>query len=199
MWRSPLSDLKISRGVLALFSNFVRIRIQWQLNKTKQKKNKKRAEDLPVSYLRLTCAGPTHPASPLGGPAHQGHRRLQPLPTGRGVSTRPCPGLHLLLRRGSLPDSLVTPQRRPRPSRPPLSIWTPSSNPLSRAQPSVAVVAACSHRDHRRPLAPWPCPDLRPDSSYLSANPRKLRRLQDNAGSPATSSPASSPTRMDPL
>ena len=114
-----------------------------------------------------------HLACPLGGPAHQGHRCLQPLPTGRGVSTRarsPWPPPCLL---PPFPALLATPgDVDEAPNRPPSPLVTlPLLPARSRARPNELVTAVRCHRGHRLPLASPTCPGAPPLS------PTSLRRL----------------------
>ena len=87
------------------------------------------------------AAQPTWPPSPVFLPC----QRTKQLRAGR---TRVDAG-HLLLRRGSLPDPLATPRRRPRP---------PSTSSLS-LDPLLLLCSpplAPEHARRRRPLPPRP-------------------------------------------
>ena len=131
------------------------------------------------------AAQPTWPPPPVFFPC----QRTKQLRAGR---TRADAG-HLLLRRGSLPDFLATPRRRPRPplTSPSLSgppspslLCFPSRDRTEPPPPTRATVATGHPTAHRRPRK------LRRSSLYLLNEPRGPGRA---ATPPSMSSSTSGP------
>ena len=164
IWKCPFCNIKLFKGFCHCFEIVLNFE-QWQ--NIKQQKNKTEQP-----YLALTWAA--HMASPLGGPAHQGHRCLQPLPTGRGVSTRarsPWPPPCLL---PPFPALLATPgDVDEAPNRPPSPLVTlPLLPARSRARPNELVATIHCHRGH------WPSLASSTSPEGPQRRPHHLRRAK---------------------
>ena len=147
-WKSPSSKIKIFRGAWHCLNYYFNSK-QWQnsLNKNKTEKKNKRAE----AYL-LTCSpsgAPPGPAMRLR-PSPAPHR-LQPLPVGRGVSTRPHASA---TPPGCLPASEDSATPRFPSSVSSQSVRLAHSIPCSLPRPPVPSSSATEHSRRRRRRAP---------------------------------------------